>query len=156
MQSGSVPGHLWEGVRREHDACVSETSSPENSQFIFGPCHEGPNQKDNTGTNTYPLKLQALGKLIFYIHRAHVTQKVENSLVFLRGKNRNQHLSESGPRTSGECVPFWAFSGPKRATRDTSVATDRFTQEAFSKSESPMPPSPLKCTWAQISPLRMV
>lgn len=36
------------------------------------------------------------------------------------------------------------------------MATDRFTQDAFSKSESPMPPSPLKCTWAHISPLRMV
>ena len=28
-------------------------------------------------SSTYPLKLQALGKLIFYRHIAHVTQKVE-------------------------------------------------------------------------------
>ena len=31
----------------------------------------------NLPLKTYPLKLQALGKVIFYRHIAHVTQKVE-------------------------------------------------------------------------------
>ena len=34
--------------------------------------------------NTYPLKLQALGKLIFYRHIAHVTPKKLKSCVFKR------------------------------------------------------------------------
>ena len=38
------------------------------------------------GCFTYPLKLQALGKLIFYRHIAHVTPKKLVKVVFLRGK----------------------------------------------------------------------
>ena len=34
----------------------------------------------------YPLKLQALGMLIFFRHIAHVTPKVEKSVMLLRGK----------------------------------------------------------------------
>ena len=47
----------------------------------------GSNSPDQP-TTTYPLKLQALGKLIFYRHIAHATQKVEK-LCFLRGKNKS-------------------------------------------------------------------
>ena len=43
-------------------------------------------QKGHSVLVAYPLKLQALGKLTFYRHIAHVAQKVEKSFVFLRGK----------------------------------------------------------------------
>ena len=44
----------------------------------IGPGEPGERLLDGPkGTTTYPLKLQALGKLIFYRHIAHVTQKVE-------------------------------------------------------------------------------
>ena len=50
-----------------------------------------------TSQNTYPLKLQGLGKLIFYRHIAHVTQKVEKRFVFLRGK-KNDLADSPRPR----------------------------------------------------------
>ena len=46
---------------------------------------EGSEVRSQGLCEAYPLKLQALGKLIFYRHIAHVTQKVEK-LCFLRGK----------------------------------------------------------------------
>ena len=53
----------------------------------------------------YPLKLQAMGKLIFYRHIAYVTQKVE-TLCFLRGK--------------------FHFKSPKGKLRERSIRHGRF------------------------------
>ena len=56
---------------------------------------EGHRPRGTNQTHTYLLKLQALGKLIFYRHITHVTQKVQK-LCFLRGKQNGRCKSPPG------------------------------------------------------------
>ena len=56
-------------------------------------------KNQRTSSSTYPLKLQGLGKLIFYRHIAHVTQQVEQ-LCFLRGKSTTPGTSILSAGTS--------------------------------------------------------
>ena len=51
---------------------------------VRGPWHPQQARNWSDMTLTYPLKLQGLGKLIFYRHIAHVTPKKLKSSVFKR------------------------------------------------------------------------
>ena len=59
---------------------------PEKAPSEVGSCLtvEGPPDLGGVRNNPYPLKLQALGKLIFYRRIAHVTPKKLKSCVFKR------------------------------------------------------------------------
>ena len=70
----------------------------------------------NSGSRkTYPVKLQALGKLIFYRHIAHVAQKVEK-LCFLRGKKRITKKEAETAQPASQALPSlaesWAGKSP--------------------------------------------
>ena len=98
------------------------------------------------GPKPYPLKLQALGKLIFFKHMAHVTQKVEK--LCLRGKKKSRATWPflRGPGNCGgpSCFPLtttqMAQNRPSLWLRVTHASNWR---HPFTKSPTGLPIFPL-------------
>ena len=89
QETGAAPSHVGARTVNNHVFFGINTESMNDSGHVLKGLLSWQGSSVQEANQSYPLKLQALGKLIFCRHIAHVTQKV---VFFLRGKQLSEQL----------------------------------------------------------------